>query len=162
MNKKKGTAFLELVTPVIEKLNNDWFPADEKSPEGSFYACTFCDQNCSKHDKHDDTCLYELGKQVTIQFKKIEADQSYLKDFRGNNRSEKDLLEIRKHKKVNAVLNTLYKKSLTYLIPLDYSDKSNHNIVCHCYLFLEWKTKAHTSDCPNQILAHALSELFKL
>jgi hypothetical protein len=154
--------FLRQTLPTIKLLASNWFPADKTNNQGQYYACTYCDQNCSQHDRHDDDCLYEMAKITTEELTKLENTIQNKTDWKGRPYSKEDLEQILLREKVEAVLKIMYLNPSKF-IPLDYSDPANEGVVCTCFIFQQnGEEREHNEYCVYQAFARAYSNLFKI
>lgn len=159
MSKRK-LKFIEEITPTLVKLESFWFPPGMKSPEGYDYGCGFCDMECGGNQRHDPDCLPDQAKKTLEEFRKIDEDHSYHKNWRGDDYSQEEILEIRNYWKTKVALETMY-KHLDHLIPLDYKDPHNKSVICYCYRFDKKNNKnKHSQDCVMNALAQALANLY--
>ena len=157
---RRQKKFLREVLPILQTLDSQWFPPDKTNDAGQNYACLYCDMNCSRHDKHDDDCLYQMAKDTLKKLEEIDQAIPLLRDFRGNLYSKEDVDGIITKRKVEAILAMVYKDPPRF-IPLDLDDPSNRGIVCFCGLFSE-ETTRHGDDCMIEKLAKVYSNLFKV
>ena len=155
MNDIKNKKFLSLITPTLTTLSLEWFNPQQNP--GS--ACLHCSLNCGRSDKHDDDCLYQVGKDLITKFNEIEASSEYDLSFKKELRPLQEISMIKDTYKMSAVINRL-KTDLRHYIPLDYTDPSNEGIACSCCLYSPLD-KAHAPECPHPQISLALSELFK-
>lgn len=163
--RDKEQKFIKEVTPVVLKLAKRWFPPDKKTPDGKYhYACTYCDQNCSQHDKHDDDCLYQLAKNTKEEWDKIEVSDKWNKSpVTGKKRLKKDTRLMKDWARKRAFFKE-FLKFPSQFVPLDYNDPENKNVVCTCFIFskIDWKKRRHAKECPYIPIARALSELYRV
>lgn len=156
---RRHRKFLKEIYPVLEELKNRWFPADKIFEDGQMRLCAYCSCNCSRHDKHDDDCILELGKKTLEALESIDQTYPFKKDFKGQPYSQKDMEQIIARKKVESTLSILFSNSSRF-IPLDLEDPDNAGVVCECVLAQEnWNR--HHPDCFNQRLSKIYSNLFK-
>lgn len=160
MNDNKREAFLRDMSEVLGELNDKWFPPDKKTPDGNhYYACSHCDLNCSMHDKHDDTCLYQMAKNTLEKWKEIENDTKWDLDWKGKPRDPEEIVSFRKHYKYYAVFSHFI-KNVSAFVPLDYTDPGNQNVVCQCSMF-NAKFDRHAKNCIEVRVAKILRNLLK-
>lgn len=163
MNDKIRLEFMESMKPIILELADGWFPPDKKTPDGKYhYACTYCDQNCSRHDKHDDTCLYQMAKNTVERWADIDKETKW--DYSPIGKKEKRTAEevesFRSSYRYWAIFDH-FVKNASHFVPLDYSDPNNTNIICSCCsIFEDGMMDKHADDCPYVRVADALHKLF--
>jgi hypothetical protein len=157
LNKIKSE-FLNSMKPIIEELNNSWFPADEKSPEGMFYACTYCDTGCGRNDKHDSDCYYQLAKNTMAAWEEIDRSDRWNTNWK-NEQNPPELVEgFRDLFKYDAIFKHFIVNA-SWFVPLDYSD-TERGVVCLCSMFGYHSGDEHHVDCVDRRVAAALRNLF--
>lgn len=161
MEKVRYNRFLKAVLPVLQRLNEEWFPADKRTPDGeSFYACTYCDMECG-HERHDDDCFSDLAKRVLQELERIDADPKFdSSPYTNVARTPEDAADLREWFKVRFIIKKFYGTAMLSLIPMDYSLPENRNVLCTCRLFGGRELKRrHKDDCVIQAFAKALAAL---
>lgn len=158
MNREEK--FLNEITPIILKLDEDWFPPDQKTPDGQhYYACSWCDMGCGGHVSHDPDCYYERARMLVREWRKIEIDPKNRVNPLGP-LSPEDTQHVFNFKKVQATLDVFLKPLLNRLVPFDY-DPSNKGVVCTCSTFEESTMDKHSPNCVEQKIAKIVSDFFK-
>lgn len=154
---KREIKLLKEITPIIKKLNKDWFPSDKKTPEGLFYACWYCDQNCGQHNSHDKDCFYQVAKETMDAWIEIDNNKEIeISILTKKKRSNKDIKELRDFKKVMAILELFFPNILRRITPFKYKKDS---VICECRSF-DLEIKSHSKDCIRQNLAKIISDFY--
>jgi hypothetical protein len=176
MNKNKRTKFVEAITPVIHALNEEWHPPDTKiiHTDGKEYylACRHCDLNCSRHDKHDDDCIVQLGKNLKEYWDEVDATDNFNLGYNGETgkwdrqRTPEEIKEMKDWKKYMSFFEKFLKQtSYDMMVPVDYQDPNNNNIICSCWMYWHRDEDAdrrqHWPKCPTFLIASALSDLYR-
>lgn len=154
---KREVKLLKEITPIIKKLNKDWFPSDKQSPEGLFYACWYCDQNCGRHDAHDKDCFYQVAKNTIDAWTQIDNDKEIeISILTKKRRSNKDIKSLRDFKKVMSVLDLFFPNILRRITPFEYK---NDSVICECS-GIDVERKSHRKECVRQSLAKIISDYY--
>lgn len=157
---RRERRFIRELMPILIELRSHWFPADKIFDDGNMRACTYCSLNCSRHDKHDDDCLYEQTKRTLESFENLEQTVPFMKNFKGENYSQEDITNILLRKKVDKALELMFPVA-SRIIPLDLDDPANRGICCECSMAADTMDEHHPL-CPRQKLARVYSNLFKV
>lgn len=164
--QKRKTQFVEDSIKALKQLEREWFPPGNKSPEGYYYGCGYCDMECGGHERHDKDCLPQMAKNTLAEIMIIQIDPSYEYDWKNNLRKPEETQEVRYYQICDILVEKFYKPILNHLIPLDYEDPANKSIVCICYHQYQFKTKSrrakHHEHCIYQTLASIWSNFFKV
>ncbi len=144
MNEKITLEFTASIKPILEELAAKWFPPDKKTPDGKhYYACSYCDLNESRHDKHDDDCYYQNAKNTLEAWEAIEKDAKW-DTYDGKPRDPKDTQGFKDYWKYNAIFQHFVKKAY-WFVPMDYSDPENKQVICRCHMGNRSMNKHHKS-----------------
>jgi hypothetical protein len=162
MNQLKEQKFLEAISPVLNKLADEWFEPSLKSPEGQFYACTYCDMECGGTERHDKDCLSDLAKKVLEKMQGIDESVAFTSSIKGEPRLPEAIFELRSSAKMRVILKEFISVKLMSFIPLDYTDKDNKNVGCFCNFFESRKNQgSHQKDCVIVNISQALADLYQ-
>lgn len=146
--------------PIIQDLAAGWFPPDLKTPCGKYhYACTYCDQNCSRHDKHDDTCLYQMAKNTVEEWDRLDKETKWDLDWKNKPRDPKEIQDFKEIFKYWAIFEYFIKNADVF-VPMDFSDPRNKQVVCSCAMIDDGMNK-HNRKCPYVRVSKALHKLYK-
>lgn len=160
MNDLKRKYFLDGILPILESLNSKWFPPDKKTPDGKyFYSCSYCDQNCGQHDKHDDDCYYQRAKNTIEAFNDLDLSDKWNLNHDGTPRKQNEIDYFKNYMKYRAVFKHFI-QDVSDFVPLDYSDPANKSIICQCHHFGRSKND-HDPSCVNLQVSKILRNLFE-
>lgn len=152
-DRVRNQRFIEAVTPVLERLKNDWF-----DPDGGG-ACTYCDMECSRPGgDHDKDCLARLGRFAIMAFESIRVDPKFDSDYWKNPRTPEDAQFARTFSQRSYLLETFFPKALPHLTVLDYREMESQGLTCYCNMFHMSEPLTHHKDCPVEGLRYALAE----
>jgi hypothetical protein len=157
--------FFDAVLPALKALAAKWFDPTKRSPDGLFYACGYCDTLATDETglpRHDSDCLPQLAHDTLEAIAEKEAGV-WNAHYDGTARPPEELAHIRANLGALMVLRRVVGSKLVTLIPLDYNEPENRNVVCYCYGFGDRMPDAlgHRTDCPLLIISDAVSELYK-
>ncbi len=107
MNEQIKMTFLEDMKPIILELARHWFPADKKTPCGGYYyACTYCDMECGRHVRHDDTCLYQMAKNTVEKWEEIDKSDRWDLNWKNEPRDPAEIEDMRQFSNTGLSLTT--------------------------------------------------------
>lgn len=161
MLKLKEKAFMDAITPVILKLDYQWFqPTDAPNEKGQYRGCAYCDLECGGTERHDADCIVQAAHDTVAEWNWIEkSDRWSTCRVTDEPNTPEFIADGKQWDKYHAVLKTYLKQG--DFIPLDYNDPDTKGTCCVCFIWAEKAPPlACEPDCPIMLTARALSALY--
>ena len=77
-------------------------------PKGAYYyACTYCDMECGRHERHDEDCLYQMAKNTVEAWDLVEKETKWDTNYKNEPRDLEEIEDFREWAKYNTVFEKL-------------------------------------------------------